>query len=126
MVQSNQSGESKPNLLAFYFNDDPEKVREKGELSFSQGMNPHYRIEVVRNLGPNMKIGLLYSFNVEKQIWTQLRKFNIGDDMLYKAKQESLSKPHYLYIKDLGVWKVDGLIAEKDSTMIQITRFAQS
>lgn len=126
MEQTNQKDESKPTLFAFYFNDEPKKVQEKGELSFSQGMNPHYKIEVKRNLGPNMKIGILYSFNVEKQIWTQLRKFNIVDDMLYKAKQESLSKVHYLYIKDLGVWKIDGLIAEKESTMIQITRFAQT
>jgi hypothetical protein len=121
MNLANEKGRGEQYLYALYIKGEPEHILETGKKSFDQGMNPHYRIDVLRDLGPNIKIGILNGYNVASQDWIRLRKSNIGDDSLFKAKIESLGKLHYLYIRDLGVWKVDGLVVDKQSTTIQIT-----
>ena len=110
-------------LYGWYIKGNHQYVQETGEKAVTQGINPHYRIEVLKDIGPNTKIGILSSFNVNNKDWDKLCESNIMEDTFYKAKQESLGKLHFLYIKDLGVWKVDGLSVDEKSATIQITRF---
>ena len=110
-------------LYAWYIKGDPQYVQVTGEKAVTQRMNPHYRIEVLKDIGPNTKIGILSSFNIHNENWDKLCESNIMEDTFYKTKQESLGKLHFMYIKDFGVWKVDGLSVDKKSATIQITRF---
>jgi hypothetical protein len=117
--------ESKPPMLLYgwYYEGEPKSILEKGKQSESQGMFPHYRIEVKKNLGPDIKMGVLSGYNAGSKEWFQLKESNIGGDNLYKAKKESLAKNHFLYLKGFGLWKVDGLSVDAVSAVIQITRF---
>lgn len=109
-------------LYGWYYKGDPESVLEKGKQSEKQGMFPHYRIKVKSSIGPYIKIGALFVYDPGIKKWIHLREYNIQDDILYKAKSESLSKSKYLYIKGSGVWKVDGLNVDNVSAIIQITK----
>lgn len=117
--------EGKPPVLLYgwYYKGEPNNVLEKGKQSEEQGMYPHYRIEVKKNIGPDIKMGVLSGYDAGTKEWFQLKESNISGDSLYKAKKESLAKNHFLYIKGFGVWKVDGLSVDQISTTIQITRF---
>ena len=123
MNHTNENNKETYTLYAWYIKGDPQYVEETGKISVARGMEPHYKIEVLKDIGPKIKIGLLFGFNIHTKNWDQLCEDNISDDILYKAKQESLGKSHFLYIKDFGVWKVDGLSVDEKSATIQITRF---
>ena len=122
MTHTNENNKETYALYAWFIKGDPKYVEETGKISVTQGMEPHYKIEVLKDIGPKIKIGLLFGFNIHTKNWDQLCEDNISDDILYKAKQESLGKSHFLYIKDFGVWKVDGLSVDEKSATIQITR----
>jgi hypothetical protein len=109
-------------LYGWYYKGEPEAVLEKGRQSEKQGMFPHYRVKVKSNIGAFIKIGILFVYEPRIKKWIHLREKNIQNDTLYKAKIQSLSKSNYLYIKGLGVWRVDGLSIDNISTVIQITR----
>jgi hypothetical protein len=122
MNPSNEKGEDEKLLYAFYFKVEPSKILETGEKSIAQGMHPHYRIKVLKDIGANMKIGLLYAYNIKKQGWEPLNAMNIQDDSLYGARQGGLGKSHFVYVEDAGVWKVDGLDVDEDAATIQISK----
>lgn len=122
MNPSNEKGKGEQLLYAFYFKVELDKVLETGEKSIAQGMHPHYRIKVLKDIGPDMKIGLLYAYSIQKQEWVPLNEMNIRDDSLYRAKQEGLGRSHFVYVENSGVWKVDGLDVDEDAATIQITR----
>ncbi len=123
MNHTNENNKETYALYAWFIKGDPKYVEETGKISVTQGINPNYRIEVLKDIGPNTKIGILSSFNIHNKDWDKLCESNIMEDTFYKAKQESLGKLHLLYIKDFGVWKVDGLSVDKKSVTIQITQF---
>jgi hypothetical protein len=115
-------GKDEKLLYAFYFKVAQEDVIKTGEKSIAQGMHPHYRIKVLKEIGPKMKIGLLYAYSIHKQDWERLTEMNIRDDSLYRAQQEGLGKSHFIYVENSGVWKVDGLDVDEDSATIQISK----
>lgn len=122
MNPSGEKGRDEKLLYAFYFKVAQEEVMKTGERSIAQGMHPHYRIKVLKEIGPSMKIGLLYAYSIHKQDWERLTEMNIRDDTLYRARQEGLGKSHFIYVENSGVWKVDGLDVDEDSATIQISR----
>jgi hypothetical protein len=122
MNPSDEKGKDEKLLYAFFFKVEQEKVQQIGERSIAQGMHPHYRIKILKDIGPDMKIGLLYAYSIHKQDWERLTEMNIRDDSLYRAKQEGLGKSHFVYVEDSGVWKVDGLDVDEDSATIQISK----
>ena len=122
IFQFDQDYKGEQLLYAFYFKVELDKVQETGERSIAQGMHPHYRIKVLKDIGPNMKIGLLYAYNIHKQDWERLTEMNIRDDSLFRARHEGLGKSHFVYVENSGVWKVDGLDVDEDSATIQISK----
>ena len=122
---NNSEEKEKTTLLMYgwYFKGSPEEVTEKGEKSESQGMFPHYRIEVKTNIGPDIRMGVLSGYNAGTKEWSQLNSRNIHDDSLYKSRQEGLGRNHYIFIQGFGLWKVDGLVVDDDSAILQITKF---
>jgi hypothetical protein len=111
-------------LHAFYFKVAQSDVLKTGEQSIAQGMHPHYRIKVLKDIGSDMKIGLLYAYNIQKQAWEPLNAMNIQEDSLYRAQQESLGKSHFVYVENEGVWRVDGLDVDEDAATIQISKIS--
>jgi len=110
-------------LTGWYYKDEPISMLEKGKQSEEQGIYPHYGIEVRKNIGPDIIIGVLSGYDAGTKEWFQLKESNISGDSLHKAKKESLAKNHFLYIKGFGIWKVDGLSVDEKKTVVQITRF---
>jgi hypothetical protein len=122
MNDSSKKNETELLLYGWFFPGDPQSVFERGKQSENQAMYPHYMIEVKTNIGPDVKLGLLYGYDAGKREYTSLRERNISGDILHKTIRESLGKNNYLYLKGFGVWKVDGLSVDSVSATIQISK----
>lgn len=87
MNHTNKNNKETYALYVWYIKGDTQYVEETGKILVAQGMEPHYKIEVLKDIGPKIKIGLLFGFNIHSKNWDQLCESNISDDTLYKARK---------------------------------------